>query len=49
MSGKLHLIEKKNNYILETKISFLQSDNMGIHKNVYDSYVIGYDVIRLHV
>ena len=40
---------KINNYILETRISFLPKKiNMGVHENVYDSYVIGYDVIHLH-
>ena len=42
---------KINNYILETRISFLPSDNRKNFTwvfNVYDSYVIGYDVIHLH-
>ena len=42
---------KINNYILETRISFLPSDNrknLTWVFNVYDSYVIGYDVIHLH-
>ena len=36
---------KFNNNILETRISFLHSDNRKNYYNVYDSYVIGYDVI----